>query len=208
MTQSNSPRSLPCPTCNVAIDLSTIQWCRCVSKELSVVCPSCDNCFCGKRNFPMVREWTLILCELRQQQTEEKFRRALDLLAVPSPDQRTVLIVDDDEEIRLIAEYTVQKMGYHTIVAADAKEALAFVKRFRPDIVLTDALMPGIDGRQLCRLVKAVDRSIKVVVMTALYTANRYRMEALGTFYADDYLAKPIDFGRLQQVLEHLSVAA
>jgi len=202
-------KSLPCPRCNSSIELLSVQWCRCVSKALSVVCPSCRQCFCKLRSFPKRAEWTLALCELVQEQTEEKFRRALEALpAGASPDQRTVLIVDDDEEIRLIAEYTIQKMGFHTGTAPGAEEALAFVERFRPDIVLTDALMPKVDGRQLCRLIKAIDPAIKVVVMTALYTGLRYRSEAMSAYQADEYLAKPIDFGQLQQVLQHLTAVA
>ena len=201
-------KSLPCPTCQVPIDLSSVQWCRCVTKPLSVICPSCNQCFCKLRNFAGRSEWTLALCELVQQQTEEKFRRALETLPVSaSPEQQTVLIVDDDEEIRLIAEYTIQKMGFQTATASGAEEALDYVERFKPEIVLTDALMPKVDGRQLCRLIKAADPSIKVVVMTALYTGTRYRTEALHTYHADEYLAKPIDFGRLQQVLQHLAAA-
>jgi YesN/AraC family two-component response regulator len=79
------------------------------------------------------------------------------------------------------------------------------MERTRPDIVLTDALMPKIDGRQLCRLIKTSDASIKVVIMTALYKSSRYRTEAMNTFHADEYLAKPIDFAHLRQVLGNLS---
>jgi len=202
-------KSLPCPNCRVPIDLSSVQWCRCVTKPLSLVCGACNQCFCKLRKTGVSSDWTLALCELVQEQTEEKCRRALQMLPQSaSPEQQTVLIVDDDEEIRLIAEYTIQKMGFRTATAAAAEQALAYVDRFRPEIVLTDALMPKIDGRQLCRLIKAVDSSIKVIVMTALYTGTRYRTEAMRTYYADEYLAKPIDFSRLQQVLQHLSVAA
>jgi OmpR family response regulator RpaB len=143
-----------------------------------------------------------------ERQTEEKFRRALSVTAASSPTELTVLIVDDDEEIRLIAEYTIQQMGYRTLTAANAEEALQIVEHDRPDMVLTDALMPKIDGRQLCRLIKAIDPSIKVVVMTSLYTTSRYRVEAINTFHADEYLAKPINFVKLEQVLRQLASEA
>jgi CheY-like chemotaxis protein len=156
----------------------------------------------------MQAEWMCVIRELLQKQTEEKFRRALNAVPANSADRPTVLIVDDDEEIRLIAEYTIQQMGYRVMTAAGPEEALATVDRSRPDIVLTDALMPRIDGRQLCRLIKAIDSSIKVVVMTALYKGSRYRLEALSTYHADEYLAKPIDFDRLQQVLGQLAARA
>jgi CheY-like chemotaxis protein len=134
---------------------------------------------------------------LLERQTAEKFRRALGA-SLSSPEGLGVLIVDDDEEIRLIAEYSVQQMGYRTLSAANAEEAMSIVKDSRPDIVLTDALMPKIDGRQLCRLIKAVDASIKVIIMSSLYKSSRYRVEALNTFRADEYLVKPINFEKLR----------
>ena len=82
------------------------------------------------------------------------------------------------------------------------------MERSRPDIVITDALMPKVDGRQLCRLIKNIDPSIKVVVMSGLYTKSHYRVEAMHQFQADEYLAKPINFERLRNVLEHLSSVA
>ena len=156
----------------------------------------------------MRAEWNQALRDLRERQTEEKFRRALGATSGSSQEGLAVLIVDDDEEIRLIAEYTVQRMGYRTRTAANAEEALEIVKSSHPDIVLTDALMPRIDGRQLCRMIKGIDSSIKVVVMTSLYTTSRYRVEAIHSFQADDFLAKPINFVKLEQVLHQLALKA
>lgn len=78
------------------------------------------------------------------------------------------------------------------------------MKTVRPGLVLTDALMPKVDGRQLCRFIKADFPSVRVVIMTALYTSIRYRHEALKTFHADDYVAKPIDFQKLMDVVGRL----
>lgn len=200
--------TLPCPNCSSPVDIRTARWCDCVAKKLSVVCPHCEACFCHRRGYPMQKEWTLSLQERREQQAMEKFRRAVAASARTPEHVRTVLVVDDDEEIRLIAEYTVQHMGYRVLTASDANEALELVRRERPDIVLTDALMPKMDGRELCKLIKLVDPAIQVVIMSALYTASRYRNEAMKTFQADDYLVKPISFGRLQEVLQDLAVRA
>lgn len=205
VTYTQFPSSLPCPSCGSGVLLKSVEWCQCVSKPLSVVCPSCRNCSCKLRDFTKRAEWTCVMRELLQKQTEEKFRLALNTSPSNAAGGPTVLVVDDDEEIRLIAEYTIQQMGYHVITAAGPQEALDIIERSRPDIVLTDALMPKIDGRQLCRLIKAADPSIKVVIMTALYRSSRYRVEAMNTYRADEYLAKPIDFAHLHQVLGHLS---
>jgi CheY-like chemotaxis protein len=185
--------SLPCPTCAAPIDLDAIEWCHCyLSKRPSVVCPSCRMCFCNVTLFPMRSEWNSALCERLESQAA-------------SPHGLTVLVVDDDEEIRLIAEYSLQQMGYRTISAANAEDALILVEHTRPDIVLTDALMPKVDGRQLCRLIKLLDASIKVIIMSSLYTSSRYRVEALHSYRADEYMLKPIDFKVLRQLLEKVS---
>src|ERR1700737_4745728 len=190
--------SLTCPNCSVPIDLSAIEWCHCVSKTPSVICSACRKCSCNVTAFPTPGE-------LLEHQTAEKFRRALGASSESSPDGRTILIVDDDEEIRLIAEYSVQQMGYRTLSAANAEEALRILKGSRPDVVLTDALMPNIDGRRLCRLIKKVDPSIKVIIMSALSRSAQYLAATLQTFQADDFLAKPINFDKLRQVLGTMS---
>jgi CheY-like chemotaxis protein len=208
MKGTNMTSTLPCPACKAKIEISSAQWCQCLSKNLSVICPSCHSCFCKLSTTDRGAEWNVALRAMLERQTEEKFRRALQGSTANSAKSQTVLIVDDDEEIRLIAEYTVQQMGYRTITASHGEEALALVESSRPDIVITDALMPKIDGRQLCRLIKLIDPSIKVVVMSGLYTKSSYRVEAMHQFHADEYLAKPINFERLRNVLEHLSTAA
>src|SRR5712691_8599815 len=92
---SHSMTSLPCPTCAKPIDLSAIEWCHCVSKALSVICPSCRTCFCKAGQFPTHGEWNRALRKLLEHQTEEKFRRAVGASSASSPEGMTVLIVDD-----------------------------------------------------------------------------------------------------------------
>ena len=64
-------RSIPCPKCSVPIDLSTIEWCHCVSKTPSVVCPSCHRCSCNVTVPPL---WG----ELLEDQIAETFRRQFE----------------------------------------------------------------------------------------------------------------------------------
>jgi CheY-like chemotaxis protein len=197
MSGPKAVTSLPCPTCAALIDLNAIEWCQCLaadlSRRLSVICPACGVCFCNVSRLSTQRQWNRAL------------RGVLEKQATTSPNAVTILIVDDDEEIRLIAEFSLQAMGYRTLSAANAEEALAIVTQTRPDVVLTDALMPKVDGRQLCRLIKLVDRSIKVIVMSSLYRSSRYRIEALHLYRADEYLLKPINFDVLRQLLAKVS---
>lgn len=121
-------------------------------------------------------------------------------------DLPTVLIVDDDEEIRSIVGDVLSASGFKTMTAARADEAMWLIEEMSPDVVITDALMPGGDGRELCRSVKntvALART-KVIVMTSLYKSPHYKYEAYKQFKADEYLLKPVDFPQLLTALNRL----
>jgi len=81
---------------------------------------------------------------------------------------------------------------------------LDLAQRYKPDLVLTDALMPRMDGREMARRIKeeAATAKAKVVVMTALYTNVKYRTEGFKKYKVDDYLAKPLTFEDLRAVLQ------
>lgn len=121
-----------------------------------------------------------------------------------------VLIVDDDVEIREIVTDVLATSGYETFTAARTDEALWLIEEHAPDFVITDALMPGGDGRELCRIVKSDKRlaKTKVIIMTSLYKSPRYKYEAFRTFKADDYLLKPVDFPQLLAALGRLAPRA
>ncbi|HEX7150704.1 MAG TPA: response regulator [Thermoanaerobaculia bacterium] len=190
-----------CLQCAQPFDAMSAPWCRCVTKTISLACPQCAFCLCKASQAAVTSFWFHAPQPLIERRRAEQRRRAAPRMRIAT---KMVLIVDDDEEIRLIAEYALQEMGYATATANSAAAALAMLQSMRPDIILTDALMPKTDGRELCRLVKERDPSLKVVVMTSLYTGTRYRNEALSRFRADEYLAKPIDFAKLQKILEKL----
>jgi CheY-like chemotaxis protein len=74
------------------------------------------------------------------------------------------------------------------------------------DVVLTNALMPRMDGRELCRRLKeAHGNQIKVILMTSLYTASHYRREARSVFKVDEYLAKPLRYDDLRDALQRVA---
>lgn len=116
-----------------------------------------------------------------------------------------VLVVDDVAanlrllEVKLLNEY------YQVAVAASGLEALSVAARWMPDIVLLDVLMPGMDGNEVCRRLKAqpATEHVPVVMVTAL-TDQAERVRALEAG-ADDFLAKPVDdamlFARLRALL-------
>jgi CheY-like chemotaxis protein len=202
-----------CPKCRSGFDATEAEWCHCVTSERTLVCPSCENCFC-KAGLPYTRQfWAGAPRALRM---ARHFRHTLEDVAVldPEPGPRTrplVLLVDDESVIRHLATHVISRLGYEVIVATNGADGLEMARRFRPDIVLTDALMPKMDGREMCRAIKSDPETahIKVLLMTGLYTSVRYKNEGFKTYLADGYLAKPLDRAQLAQVLaEHVPAMA
>jgi CheY-like chemotaxis protein len=187
----------------------TAAWCNCAAGRLSLVCPSCKRCFCSALEATRNSFWMTAPVELINRRSEEHKRRLEQRSSSVAPaSSATVLVVDDDEEMRMVVVDVVEQMGYRTITAAHAEEALSILKEYRPEVVITDALMPRMDGRELCRRIKTEDSSIKVIVVTSLYTGVRYRLEAMKQFRADEFLPKPLDLARLGEVLAKLAPIA
>jgi CheY-like chemotaxis protein len=123
-----------------------------------------------------------------------------------SPDdgpEPVVLVVDDDEAMRSLVACYAEHLGYRTISAGGAEEALAVCASEHVDVVITDALMPKMDGRELCHQLKSTPQgaTIAVVLMTSVYKARAYRNEAISRFRVDTVLSKPLDFDALAQTL-------
>lgn len=199
-TAGVQPYVATCPACRAKLPAHEAEWCHCVTRRVSLVCPSCSVCLCQAPEKVQRDFWIAAPEWLKNSRTFEQ-RRRLEGTSRPASGQADILIVDDDEEIRLVAAYNLEQMGYRVALASGGQEALDVLKHLKTGVVLTDALMPKMDGRQLCRLIKLEHPDVKVVVMTSLYTAPRYKTEAHKSFHADDYLVKPIDFEQLRAVM-------
>ncbi|HVM11436.1 MAG TPA: response regulator [Actinomycetota bacterium] len=103
--------------------------------------------------------------------------------------RRKVLVVDDDPTIRDVLRAMLGFEGCEVEVASDGGSALEAVSTMRPDIVLLDVMMPGTNGVEICRRLKADPSAPKVVMVTAKSTLED---EAAGLGAgADAYLTKP-----------------
>jgi two-component system, NtrC family, response regulator AtoC len=102
---------------------------------------------------------------------------------------RRVLVVDDEENIRLVLSTLLRRNGYQAEVVNSAEKALEMVEQFEPDFVLADVKMPGMSGIELCAELKARGSQATVVVMSA-YGSIELALEAIRAG-AYDYLAKP-----------------
>jgi len=106
--------------------------------------------------------------------------------------EQAILIVDDEEQNRVLLEALLSSQGYRVVTAADGAQGFAAVKADPPDLILLDVMMPGQDGFEVCRQLKADPATwfIPVVLVTALSEReDRIRGIEAG---ADDFLSKPI----------------
>ncbi|MFM9904322.1 MAG: PAS domain S-box protein [Pyrinomonadaceae bacterium] len=110
---------------------------------------------------------------------------------LPCGNGELILIVDDEENIRAVAEATLAKFGYRTLTAVDGTDALAVYSQHAADIaaVLTDMAMPYMDGAALVRALKKMDPDIKVVAMSGL-TSDGTTAE-LTSLKVNAFLEKP-----------------
>ncbi|MER6560256.1 response regulator transcription factor [Streptomyces sp. NPDC001027] len=122
----------------------------------------------------------------------------------------TVLLAEDDRAIRNALERALSLEGYRVTAVADGVEALAQAHRNPPDVLVLDVMMPGIDGLQVCRVLRAEGDRTPVLMLTALVeTADRIAGLDAG---ADDYVVKPFDveevFARLRALLRRTNADA
>ena len=113
-----------------------------------------------------------------------------------------ILVVDDNEDNAHIIRDYLEARGYPISVAYNGDEAMALFESVKPSIVLLDVMMPGRDGWQVCREMKASEAgaNVRVVMVTALQDWMDKR-QALETG-ADDFVEKPFELAKLAQVVE------
>jgi len=204
---------VPCFACQAPFDALAGAWCDCLTTKRTLVCPACGSCFC-KASAAYRQSFWEKAPQIMWDRAMADRRALFDPPPNPSPGSAPrplVLVVDDEADVQRAALLALEKLGYGAVLAGDGMEGLLFASRYRPDLVLADAFMPKLDGREMCRRLKSnpATSKLKVVVMTAIYTAARYKSEAFREFHADDYLSKPLDFESLREVLQkHLGRGA
>jgi len=127
--------------------------------------------------------------------------------APAKPDAKTILIVDDTPANLGVVSSHLERHGYCALVALGGEEAIARADYVRPDLILLDVVMPGLDGFETCRRLKALDstRDIPVIFMTALGDTS----DKVAGFNAGavDYMTKPLDGAEvLARIETHLTL--
>jgi two-component system KDP operon response regulator KdpE len=113
----------------------------------------------------------------------------------------TILVVDDEPQIRRVMRTALAAQGYSVSEAKSGEEALDSVRQLRPDLILLDVNMPGMDGLEACREIRA--SSDVPIVMLTVRNSERDKVNALDAG-ADDYVVKP--FG-IEELLARIRAA-
>jgi two-component system cell cycle sensor histidine kinase/response regulator CckA len=130
-------------------------------------------------------------------EAEEKAMPAGQQPALTRGEGQTVLVVDDEDNIRLITQATLEKYGYTVVTATDGTHALAQYAQHQKEValVLTDMAMPYMDGTALIRALKRMTTDAKVIAMSGLL--NPEQTAELDSMNVDAYLSKPFTADKL-----------
>ena len=105
-----------------------------------------------------------------------------------------VLVVEDEETLRMTLAHNLKREGYSVLTASRGDDALTIAREKHPDLIVLDLMLPGVDGMQVCRLLRR-DMTVPIIMLTAL-GGEGDRVAGLDTG-ADDYLAKPFGMREL-----------
>lgn len=123
--------------------------------------------------------------------------------------QQTILIADDEANIRELARMYLEKEGYQVVVVTDGRQALAQIKQSPPDLLVLDLMMPEMDGWEVCRRVRA-GGNLPILMLTARDDdVDKIVGLEMG---ADDYMTKPFNprelVARVRAILRRVGTAA
>ena len=105
--------------------------------------------------------------------------------------KRTVLVVDDEKDITELISYNLTRHGYEVLNAFDGVEALEVAQRETPDLVLLDLMLPGLEGTEVARRLKADNRTSGIPIIMLTAKAEETDVVVGLTLGADDYITKP-----------------
>lgn len=107
------------------------------------------------------------------------------------PPKKTILVVDDEKDIVKLLEYNLQKEGYAALIARTGEEGLELARQKKPDLVILDLMLPGMDGLEVCKILKN-DKATKNIPILMLTAKGSEIDQVVGLeIGANDYVPKP-----------------
>ncbi len=111
--------------------------------------------------------------------------------------KKTILVVDDEEHIRLLYKEEFEEEGYNVIVAGSGEDALTQVGKGAPDLITLDIKMPGMDGITLARKIKDMRNDVPIIFISAY---EDYKHD-FGTWASDAYFVKSANLSELKTLI-------
>ena len=113
---------------------------------------------------------------------------------------KKILVVDDEHDICDFVQSFFRERGYAVVTASSGEDALVAIKNEKPDLVLLDIKMKGMDGIAALKHIKDMDKNIKVVMVTAM--EEQERMDEACRLGACEYITKPLVLDNLENAVE------
>ena len=115
---------------------------------------------------------------------------------------KKILLIDDDPDVITVLQLLLKKRGYEIGTATREDEAYKQVELFKPDLIVLDVLLSGVDGRTICKKLKNTQASKHIpIIMFSAHPGAQKNMEDFG---ADDFLPKPFESNKLLERIETL----
>jgi two-component system alkaline phosphatase synthesis response regulator PhoP len=105
--------------------------------------------------------------------------------------KQTILVVEDEEDIRELVKYNLAKEGYQVLTVATGEEAVEKIRAHRPVLVVLDLMLPGLDGLDVCKILKGDSRTRPIPVIMLTAKGEESDIVAGLEVGADDYITKP-----------------
>lgn len=130
----------------------------------------------------------------------------------PEPElevQKKILVVDDEDDIRLLISRVLTDRGYDVVTAGRGLEAVQMVQNEEPDMIILDAMLPEVHGFDICRKIKGSRKygHIPVIMISAIYRGWRYAQDLKDSYGVDDFIEKPFKLSEFVEKVEKLLAA-
>jgi CheY-like chemotaxis protein len=113
-----------------------------------------------------------------------------------------ILVIDDDEGVRMTVEHVLKAAGYQLMIANDGKHAINLLDTFVPDLVITDLIMPTQDGMATIKILKTQRPGLKIIAMSGgARIGNDNILQKAKEIGADHIIAKPFEFDALTELV-------
>jgi DNA-binding response OmpR family regulator len=142
--------------------------------------------------------------EKEEQEKDRKQNRSLPAVEKDEQNQDVVLVVEDSKDMRNFIKTMLTEAGFMVVEADDGRQGIDVAKKIVPDIIISDIIMPNVDGIELCRVLKKnIDTSHIPIILLTARAAEKDVIRGMEA-YADDYIIKPFNIEVLLARIKNL----